>query len=121
MSKGVIRKSYSQYASPAFLVPKPSGGQRMGVDYLLLNKRIVFGAFPMPNVESAFANFDKAKYFSVLDLNSVYYQIPLSANSLKLTAFCTHFGLFEFNKLPMVISVGCQVLSLEIDSFGDFK
>jgi hypothetical protein len=25
MSKGVIQKSYSQYASPAFLVPKPSG------------------------------------------------------------------------------------------------
>jgi hypothetical protein len=45
----------------------------MVVDYRLLNKKIVLDAFPMPNVESAFANFDKAKYFSVLDLNSAYY------------------------------------------------
>jgi hypothetical protein len=103
--------------SPAFLVPKPSGVQRMVVDYRLLNKKIVFNAFPMPNVESAFAKFDKAKYFSVLDLNSAYYQIPLSAKSRKLTAFCTPFSLFEFNKLPMGISVGCQVLSRVVWGF----
>ena len=49
--------------------------------------------------------------FTVLDLNSAYYQIPLSNKSRRVTAFCTPFGLFEFNKLPMGISVGCQSLS----------
>jgi hypothetical protein len=94
----------------------------MVVDYRLLNKKIVFDASPMPNVESAFANFYKAKYLSVLDLNSAYYQIPLSAKSRKLTAFCTQFGLFEFNKLPIGISVGCHKLSRVIDTlFGDLK
>jgi hypothetical protein len=39
LDKGVIRKSSSQYASPAFLVPKPHGDYRMVVDYRLLNKR----------------------------------------------------------------------------------
>jgi hypothetical protein len=122
VEKGVVKKSYSQYASPAFLVPKPGGGYRMVVDYRLLNKKIVFDAFPMPNVECAFANFAKAKIFSVLDLNSAYYQIPLSAKSRKATAFCTPFGLYEFNKLPMGISVGCQVLSRVVDSLlGDLK
>jgi hypothetical protein len=116
------KKSYSQYASPAFLVPKPSGGQRMVVDYRLVNKKIVFDAFPMPNVDCAFANFAKAKIFSVIDLNSTYYQIPLSAKSRKVTAFSTPFGLFEFTKLPMGISAGYQVLSRVIDSlFGDLK
>jgi hypothetical protein len=58
----------------------------------------------------------------VLELNSVYYQISLSAKSRKLTAFCTPFGLFEFNKLPIGIGVGCQVLSRVIDTlFGDLK
>jgi hypothetical protein len=76
----------------------------------------------MPNVECTFANFNKAKIFSVLDLNSAYYQIPLSTKSRKATAFCTPFGLFEFTKLPMGISVGCQVLSRVVDSlFGDLK
>jgi hypothetical protein len=58
----------------------------------------------------------------VLDLNSAYYQIPLSARSRKTTASCTPFGLYEFNKLLMGISVGCQVLSRVVDSFfGDLK
>jgi hypothetical protein len=94
----------------------------MVVDYRLLNKKVVFDAFPMPSLEHAFANFHGAKVFSVLDLNSAYYQIPLSAKSRKVTAFCTPFGLYEFNKLPMGISVGCQVLSRVVDSlFSDLK
>jgi hypothetical protein len=87
VEKGVVTKSYSQYASPTFLVPKSSGGYRMVVEYRLLNKKIVFDAFPMPNAECAFANFAKAKIFSVHDLNSAYYQIPLPAKSRKATAF----------------------------------
>jgi hypothetical protein len=31
IDKGVVVKSYSQYTSPAFLVPKPNGGHRMVV------------------------------------------------------------------------------------------
>jgi hypothetical protein len=50
IDKGVVTKSYSQYASPAFLVPKPNGGHRMVVDYRLLNKKVMFDAFPMPTV-----------------------------------------------------------------------
>jgi hypothetical protein len=77
VDKGVVNKSFSQYASPAFLLPKPGGGYRIVVDYRLLNKKVVFDAFPTPNIECAFANFSKAKIFSVLDLNSAYYQIQL--------------------------------------------
>jgi hypothetical protein len=94
----------------------------MVVDYRLVNEKVVFDAFPIPTVEHAFANFHNAEVFSVLDLNSAYYQIPLSARSRRVTAFCTPFGLFEFTKLPMGISVGCQVLSRVVDSlFGDLK
>jgi hypothetical protein len=76
----------------------------------------------MPSVEHAFANFSNAKVFSVLDLNSAYYQIPLAVKSRRVTAFCTPFGLYEFTKLPMGISVGCQVLSRVVDTlFGDVK
>jgi hypothetical protein len=122
LQEGVVRKSNSQYASPAFLLPKPSGSYRMVVDYRLLNKKVVFDTFPMPSIEHAFANLHGAKVFSILDLKSAYYQIPLSVKSRKVTAFSTPFGLFEFNKLPMGISAGCQVLSRVVDSlFGDLK
>jgi hypothetical protein len=105
LDKEVVRRSSSQYASLAFLVPKPHSGYRMVVNYQLLNKKVVCDAFPMPTVELAFADFRNVKVFSVLDLNSAYYQIPLSAKSWRDTAFCTPFRLFEFNKLLMGISV----------------
>jgi hypothetical protein len=58
----------------------------------------------------------------VLDLNLAYYQLSLSAKSRKATAICTPFGLYEFNKLPMGVSVGCQELSRVVDIlFGDLK
>ena len=106
LEQGVIRVSKSPYASPAFLVPKSGGGYRMVVDYRKVNAKVVFDSYPMPTVEQAFEQFGGAVVFSVLDLNSAYYQIPLSIGSRRVTAFCTPFGLYEFNKLPMGISVG---------------
>jgi hypothetical protein len=52
LKNAVIKKSFSQYASPAFLVPKPQGGYRIVVDYRLLNK-IAFDTFQMPSVQHA--------------------------------------------------------------------
>jgi hypothetical protein len=42
----------------------------MVIDCHLLNKKVVFNAFPMPAVEHAFDSFHNSKVFSVLDLNS---------------------------------------------------
>ena len=87
------------------------GGFRLLVDYRKVNSRVVFDSYPMPTFEQAFEQFGGATVFTVLDLNSAYYQIPLSNISRRVIAFCTRFELFEFNKLPMGISVGCQSLS----------
>ena len=38
----VVRPSKSQYASPAFLIDKNSGGSRLVVDYRKVNAKIVF-------------------------------------------------------------------------------
>jgi hypothetical protein len=76
----------------------------------------------MQTIDQAFDQFGGAVVFSVLDLNSAYFQIPLSNRSRQVTAFCTPFGLYEFNKLPMGISVGCQGLLRVIDElFADLK
>jgi hypothetical protein len=39
IDKGVVTTSYSQYASPAFSVPKPNSGNRVVVDYRILNEK----------------------------------------------------------------------------------
>jgi hypothetical protein len=55
----------------------------------------------MPTFDQALEQLGGAIVFSVFDLNSPYYQNPLSVRSRRVTAFCKPFGLFEFNKLPM--------------------
>jgi hypothetical protein len=87
-----------------------------------VNAKVTFDSYPMPNIDQAFEQFGGAVRFSVLDLNSAYYQIPLSERSRRVTAFCTPFGLFEFNRLPMGISIGCQGLSRVVDElFSDLN
>ena len=122
LEQGVVRPSKSQYASPTFLIPKSGGGVRMVVDYRKVNAKTLFDSYPLPTIEQAFDQFAGAVIFSILDLNSAYFQIPLTPRSRRVTAFCTPFGLFEFNKLPMGISVGSQGLSRVIDElFADLK
>lgn len=41
-----------------------------------------------------------AKWFSTLDLASGYNQVPVAEADRFKTAFCTPFGLFEFNRMP---------------------
>jgi len=65
LEQGVVRPSKSQYASPAFLVPKSGGGFRMVVDYRKVNSKIVFDSYPMPTIEQAFKQFTGAIIFSV--------------------------------------------------------
>jgi hypothetical protein len=122
MEQGVVKPSKSPCASPAFLVPKSRGEYRLVVDYRKVNARIKFDCYPLPTIEQAFEQFAGAQVFSVLDLKSAYFQIPLSDRSRRITAFCTPFGLYEFCKLPMGVSVGSQGLSRVVDQlFGDIK
>jgi hypothetical protein len=78
LEQEVVRPSKSPYASVAFLVPKRDGGFRMVVDYRKVNTKVVFDSYPMPTIEQALDQFGGAAVISVLDLNSAYYQIPLS-------------------------------------------
>jgi len=121
LEQGVVRPSQSQYASPAFLVPK-SGGFRMVVEYRKVNSKIVFDSYPMPTIEQAFEQFTGAVVFSILDLISAYFQVSLTPRSRRITAICTPFALFEFNRLPMGISVGGHGLTRVTNGlFADLK
>jgi hypothetical protein len=95
--------------SPAFLVPDGGGF------LIVVNSKIVFHLYPMPMTQQALRKFLSAVVFSVLDLISAYYQIPLSVQICQVTAFCKPLRPFEFNKLPLGISVGCQGLRRVID------
>lgn len=123
LREGVIRPSTSAYASPIFLVPKDQGTDfRAVVDYRRLNKKIILESVPLPDLQTSFTWFAGAQWFSILDLNQAYYQVPLAEECKHVTAFCTDWNLFEFNRVPFGLATGAAVLSRLIDNvLGELK
>ncbi|XP_073710120.1 retrovirus-related Pol polyprotein from transposon 412 [Misgurnus anguillicaudatus] len=96
----VIRESSSPYASPIVLARKKDGSLRMCVDYRQLNAKTRKDAFPLPRIEESLDALTGARWFSTMDLASGYNQVPVSEVDKPKTAFCTPFGLFEWNRMP---------------------
>lgn len=109
LENGLIEMSTSAYNSPLIIVPKKSlNGKtqfRMCVDFRKLNKKLIADKFPLPRIEEILEGLGKAKYFSVLDLQSGYHQIPLNEKSRHLTAFSTDTGFYQWKVLPFGLNV----------------
>ena len=119
---GIIRPSRSSYSSPIFLVLKGEGDFRPVVDYRVLNSKIHIESVPLPDIHSCFHWFGRAKFYTSLDLNSAYHQIPLKEESRKYTVFATDWNPYEYCRVPFGIAVGAQVLTRLLDQiFSDIK
>ncbi len=104
LHKGVIRESQSPYAAPVVLVRKKNGSWRFCKDYRRLNavtKRVVW---PLPRIDDALDRLRGARYFSALDLESGYWQVPVADEDQEKTAFITPDGLYEFRRMPFGLS-----------------
>ena len=95
----IIHTSTSPWASPVHLVKKKDDSFRLVIDYRAVNKRTRAMNYP-----SRLQDFTAIVYgstvFTCLDLKSAFWQLDVKASDKKFTAFCTHRGTFEFNKMP---------------------
>lgn len=120
LSKDIIEKSSSPYASPAFLIDKENGGKRLCCDYRSINKKVIYDSYPMPSVESVLQFLGNAQVFSKIDLNSSFHQVPLLESSREKTAFITPLGLYQYKYVPFGLCVSPQALNRVIDAiFGN--
>lgn len=104
LETGIIRESESPFASPLVLVRKKNGQIRLCVDYRKLNARTVKDAYALPNIEETFSALSGAKWFSVMDLKSGYYQVEMAEQDKHKTAFICPLGFWEFNRMPQGIT-----------------
>lgn len=104
LDAGIIRDSESPFASPIVLVRKKNGQIRLCVDYRKLNVHTIKDAYALPNIEETFSALSGAKWFSVMDLKSGYYQVEVAEEDKHETAFICPLGFFEFNRMPQGVT-----------------
>ena len=74
---GVIRRSFSPWASAVVLVRKKDGGLRFCIDLCKLNKRTIKDGYSLSRIEDTLDCLHGAVWFSTLDLKSGYWQVEL--------------------------------------------
>ena len=101
IEKDIIEPSTSNFGSPVLLVSKPDGSYRFCIDYRKLNSMTKVDCHPIARADDCLESLGAsgAKYFSSLDLESGYWQLPVHPKSRPYTAFVTHDGLYQCKRM----------------------
>lgn len=100
LEQGVIRQVQSPYTSRVVLVPKKDGTLRFCVDYRRLNQLTVKDNMPLPRIADIMDSLGNASWFTSLDLQSGYWQIPMDPADVLKTGFVTKRGTYAFEVMP---------------------
>ena len=96
LSKGFIRASRSQAASPILFVKKPRGGLRFYVNYRGLNTITIKNRYPLPLILETLDRLSRTKVFTKLNIISAFNRLRIREGDEELIAFRTRFRLFEY-------------------------
>lgn len=100
LKENIIRPSNSPYANPIVLVHKKNGELRLCIDYRELNKITIKDNFPTPLINDHLDRLRDKQYFTCLDLRNGFHHVRVAESSIKLTAFVTPLGQFEYLRMP---------------------
>ena len=94
---GVIERvdpsTLTQWASPLHLAKKPnSDSWRPCVDYRLVNKVTRADLYPIPTLKAFTKKLKGAKLFSVIDLRSAFFNLPIHEDSVAKTTVLSPWG-----------------------------
>src|SRR5258708_9530777 len=102
LTKGYIRPSKSQYASPFFFIKKKDRKLCPVQDYRDLNKHTIPNHAPLPLIAQTVVDLAKAFVYTTFDIRWGYNNMRIPDGDQFKAAFKTYYSVFE----PMVIFFG---------------
>ena len=85
-----------------------------------INRYTPLDAYPLPRIDDLVENISQYTWFSKLDLQSAYHQIPLHVDDKPYTAFEAAGNLYQFCRLPFgltnAVSSFQRIMNQVIDS-----
>ena len=100
----IIEPTNSPWASPILLVKKKDGSMRLCCDFRRLNAVTTFSVFPLPNMEAILDQLARARYYSTMDMQSGFWQLPMAKEDRAKTAIVTEDGQYQWLCMPMGLS-----------------
>ena len=100
LANDLAEVSESDWSSPCLLVKKSDGTYRFCTDYRRVNALTVSDSHPIPRIDDCIDRVGSAQFVSKIDLLKGYYQIPLSEEAKRISAFVTPEGLYQYKVLP---------------------
>ena len=80
------------------MVQKRDGSWRMCVDFRKLNEKTIKDAYPIARVDDNIDALSGSKWFTSLDLEMAFHQVPLNKSDREKTAFATpRGGLYQYS------------------------
>lgn len=96
LKNDLIEESYSPFSAPVTLALKKGEGKtRLCIDFRDLNKNVIPQAQPFPLIDDLIIKARNCKYFTSLDINSVFWSIPLRVEDKNKTGFITQEGHYQ--------------------------
>ena len=123
LENGLIEPSTSEWRSPVVMLKKPGdAGYRFAIDYRKVNAVSEKTSFPLPRLDDVWDAIGEAKatYFTVLDMASGFWQLPLHPDTKHKSSFITQQGQYQWTRMPMGLSNATTTFQMTMSKvFGD--
>ena len=96
----MIEPSKSPWAHGVVMAKKKGDQLRFCCDFRYPNSVTVEDTYPIPRIDESLSKLGDAKFFTSLDLESVFWQRPLRKQDRDKTSFACELGLFQWKMMP---------------------
>jgi hypothetical protein len=116
--EGIIEPSTSPWRSQVVVTRNERSKKRLVIDYSqTINRFTCLDAYPLPRVDELVNKISQYRYFSTIDLKSVYHQVPIKQEDRLYTAFEADGGLHQFTRMPFGVTNGVAQFQRTMDIF----